>query len=251
MNDYLKCGCTDRCPKVVLMARGVSKFLDENVFLWNSFLFWSFVFLGGLAVGSSINLPWELPLGGTVSGFVAVLVFITSIYHNAQIRKHNKLQVKPYIHIFRRSSVKDRSISYGLRNSGIGPAIVVDYKMLFCGTDIEGVSNFKSCIKKLISDVCVPGGFDVDSFGVSVSINNYERNDAIRKECEKNLVVIKFHGAGGKNVDFARLIPYVKKHLFEYVGFVLGYSDVYGQQFLCEWKNAKVKTDVSCGNGVN
>jgi len=98
------------------------------------------VILSSLIVGQSINLGWGLPLGTTLTCFIAALGFGVAIYQSYATRKHNRLLVKPHL-IFNsqfNSTTLDGHYTYTLKvkNVGLGPSIIDRY-LITLGDTIE------------------------------------------------------------------------------------------------------------------
>lgn len=89
------------------------------------------VFIFGFIFGQSWDFGWQLPMGVTLTAFIATLSLIATVHHSYAIRRHNELQVKPHlvIHSYFDSTTKEGFQTYRLsiKNVGLGPAIISSY----------------------------------------------------------------------------------------------------------------------------
>lgn len=72
----------------------------------------------------------------TSSLFVALFALFATISQQRTAHKHNKLSVRPLLtwNVARNTSDDGASITYTLRNQGLGPAVVIDRYFLKDGT---------------------------------------------------------------------------------------------------------------------
>ena len=97
--------------------------------------------------------------------FTAFLALMVSIYEGYEIRKHNRLSVRPHL-----QNAVERTgriyYSIGLKNGGLGPAIIEDFQILANGKEMEfwkdamdeiELSKFSSLSTLKIGDVINSG----------------------------------------------------------------------------------------------
>lgn len=89
------------------------------------------IFILGFVFGHSIDLGWGLPLGTSLTLFIACLGLFVTLYNSFSSRRHNRLSVMPHL-IFDSmfdSSYRDGHHTYTLKvkNVGLGPAIIDSY----------------------------------------------------------------------------------------------------------------------------
>jgi hypothetical protein len=58
--------------------------------------------------------------------FIAAMALVVSIYEGYELRKHNRLSVRPYLQT-EVSRIGTQKYTIGLKNGGLGPAIVEDF----------------------------------------------------------------------------------------------------------------------------
>lgn len=99
------------------------------------------LFLFGFVVGQSWDLGWQLPIGVTVTAFIAILSLIVTFHHSYAVRRHNELQVKPHLVLDSQfnSTIKNGFQTYRLsiKNVGLGPAIISSYLVTLGPTEIK------------------------------------------------------------------------------------------------------------------
>lgn len=68
--------------------------------------------------------------------FIAILALFVSIYEGYEIRKHNRLSLKPYLDSSK--YIHERNVfKIELRNEGLGPAIVEDFTIYANGKQVS------------------------------------------------------------------------------------------------------------------
>lgn len=94
----------------------------------------------------------------TCSAFVALLAFVVTIFQLLAAQKHNRLSVRPWLawNVSRSNADDGCTITYSLRNQGLGPAIVKDRYFSLGGEKFktEGSVAFmvEECVRQLIGD---------------------------------------------------------------------------------------------------
>ena len=80
------------------------------------------------------------------SAVVAICALFVTVYEVRQIRKHNRLSVRPLLTTMQNYDVKGKrqTFSFELINAGFGPAIIKDFILLYDGKEVS-----KNNIKKL------------------------------------------------------------------------------------------------------
>jgi len=74
------------------------------------------------------SVPYEFIISVSAI-FIALLALSVTIWQGILIRKHNRLSVKPILNIDYNFSAHIGDIGIYLINKGIGPAVIIDYKV--------------------------------------------------------------------------------------------------------------------------
>ena len=71
--------------------------------------------------------------------FVAVLALMVSVYEGYEMRKHNRLSIKPYINseIYMENTPNKNTFEITLKNPGLGPAIIEEFSIYANGKKVE------------------------------------------------------------------------------------------------------------------
>jgi hypothetical protein len=124
----------------------------DRVFLAPLVLSLTLLFVLGFVVGQSLNLGWGLPLGTSLTCFIAALGLGATFYHSYSVRRHNRLLVRPHI-IFDsqfNNTTLDSHHTYLLKakNVGLGPAIIEKFTVSFDnGDELDGNTMFTELLK--------------------------------------------------------------------------------------------------------
>ena len=91
------------------------------------------IFIFGFVFGQSIDLGWGLPLGTSLTLFIACLGLFITLYNSYLSRRHNILLVKPHLifdSMFDSSHREDHhTYTLKIKNVGLGPALIENYKI--------------------------------------------------------------------------------------------------------------------------
>ncbi|MCB0448180.1 MAG: hypothetical protein KDD03_11860 [Gelidibacter sp.] len=131
--------------------------------------------------------------------FIAVLALIVSIYEGYEIRKHNRLSLKPYLDgsIFMQEK---KLFKIEIRNEGLGPAIVEEFSIYANG---KKVSSWNNAMKEI----------GMKKFS---QLTNMKPGDIISQ---------------GENLTLVKIDTVLLKYNLEYV---IKYKSVYEESFKIE-----------------
>lgn len=85
----------------------------------------------------------ENKIASMLAIFIAILALVVSIYEGYEIRKHNRMSLRPYID----SSVfmhEDKLFRLTITNEGLGPAIVQEFSVFANGKKVESWNDAMS-----------------------------------------------------------------------------------------------------------
>jgi len=68
---------------------------------------------------------------------IAALALLVSAWSAYQTRKHNRLSVRPRLHLFNALDANERRVGVGVRNVGLGPAQILSVRLYFDGTEFD------------------------------------------------------------------------------------------------------------------
>ena len=74
--------------------------------------------------------------------FIALSALFLAVYEGRQTRKHNRVSVKPKLHVSRNFNEEKGILTFRLINGGIGPADVT--KIQFCEESTDGLKTIKN-----------------------------------------------------------------------------------------------------------
>ncbi|QUW64417.1 hypothetical protein KFQ04_17250 [Pseudomonas synxantha] len=143
------------------------------------------IFILGFLFGQSWDLGWQLPIGVTISVFIATLSLFITIHHYYAVRAHNEIQVKPQLVVDRQfnSTLKNGFHTYrvSIKNMGLGPAIIDSYLLKIGGVEIRDFdSAFVQFLRLVNNTIPKPGTSEVIAMYLS-------KNEGIDKSSEKIL----------------------------------------------------------------
>jgi len=102
--------------------------------------------------------------------FIAVLALFLSIWHLSVQRKHNKLSVKPLLTFEELTANTERGFGVFVRNDGIGPAIIKEFKIYV--DNIQIISDYKHLWKEAAKKLSIDYNFVMfHTFEPKTSIN--------------------------------------------------------------------------------
>ena len=151
-------------------------------------------FILGFVTGQSLELGWGLPLGTSLTFFVASVGLCATLYHSYAVRRHNRLLVRPHLIFdsqFNNTSL-DGNYTYQLRvkNVGLGPAIITNYAISFEGTeDLDPHTVFEEWVR--LVNRCTPA-----EGKAHCKAGYLYRGHALDKGEEKTLLEVSFPKEG-------------------------------------------------------
>jgi hypothetical protein len=183
------------------------------------------IFIFGFVLGQSWDLGWQLPIGVSLTAIVATVSLVTTVHHSYAVRQHNKLQVRPHLVI---DSCLDSTVNEGhhtyqlsIKNVGLGPAIVLNYKLSLGGVKVKDGENLFAEFVKLVNSKTEATG------NVRFNTGYISTGEAIDKSQEVLLfrAIIPF-----KDRTFTEGRALAKKLAAE-INFVIEYKCHYGSKF--------------------
>lgn len=179
----------------------------------------------GFVLGQAWNLGWQLPVGVTVSIFIAVLTFTTTIHHYYAVRRHNELQVQPHLILDSKfdSTSKDNFHTYSLsvKNVGLGPAIIDTYSLTIEGKAISDADTVFTEFLRFVNRVIPTRG------KAEVQAMYLSNGEAIDKGTEKILFVARWPTEGRSFMQGRE----IAKQLADEIRFQIKYRCHYERQF--------------------
>ena len=145
---------------------------------------------------------------------IALASIFISIWEGIEIRKHNRLSVRPKLEIS--YNVAQNNFGYELINNGLGPAIIVEKKLFVDNKEIKasGFSGYDDFFEVLnLKDRLVMHG----ATGSGTTIRPSEN---------ENIFIFKFV----ENEDKERLIS----QIYNRVRIEISYKSMYDESFLCK-----------------
>ena len=191
------------------------------------------VFIFGFVVGQSWDLGWQLPIGVTLTAFIATLSLIATVHHSYAIRRHNELQVKPHLVIDSHfdSTIKEGFQTYRLsiKNVGLGPAIITRYLVTLGKVEINDSDAVFVEFLKLVNKITPASG------RAEIEAGYLSKGEALDKGAEKVLFQSSIPTDGRTFMQGRELV----KKLAEEIQLSVLYKCHYGTPF----EIARKKTD--------
>ena len=176
----------------------------------------------GFLFGQSLELGWGLPLGTSLTLFIASLGLFVTLHNSFSARRHNRLSVKPHLILdsLFDSSYRDDHHTYTLKvkNVGLGPAIINAYTI-----SLDSVANIDphSVFEELLRMV----NKHTPAKGRSHCVAGYlEEGNAIDKGTEKILVQISIPTDGRSFMEGRK----IAKELVKLIDTSIKYQCHYG-----------------------
>jgi hypothetical protein len=155
----------------------------------------------------------------SLSAIVIALASIAiAIWEGVEIRKHNRLSVRPKLEIFFSPSSDNNEISWILINNGIGPGIIQFSRLVVDGKAyaINNGSVYNEIIDILkVEDVSISKMSSLNS-GLSIIAG-----------ASRNMIGFKLKSDTSINSTFWEIHDRIK--------FEIGYESMYGESFLCTY----------------
>ena len=82
-------------------------------------------------------MDWDMVIG-VAATVIALCALGLSIYQSGLTRRHNKLSVKPHIATWINTDTDSKTYQAGLVNNGLGPAIIIDFRIRVDGALVQG-----------------------------------------------------------------------------------------------------------------
>lgn len=188
------------------------------------------IFILGFLFGQSWDLGWQLPIGVTMSVFIATLSFFTTVHHYYAVRGHNEIQVKPQLIVDSQfnSTLKDGFQTYrvSIKNVGLGPALIDCYSLKISGIEISEPDAIFINFLRLVNEV-------TPEKGKSEVIAMYlSKDEGIDKSSEKILFEVNIP-TNGRTFMQGRDIA---KNIAKEICFSIKYRSHYGRIFEANMK---------------
>jgi hypothetical protein len=145
---------------------------------------------------------------------IALASIFISVWEGFEIRKHNRLSVRPKLEIS--YNVAQDNFGYVLTNNGLGPAIIMEKKLFIDNTEIKssGFSGYDEFFEVLnLKDRLIMHG----ATGSGITI---------RPSKNENIFVFKFV----ENEDKEKLIS----QIYNRVRIEISYKSMYDESFICK-----------------
>ncbi len=122
----------------------------------------------------------ENKLVSVVAVFIALLALLVSLYEGYEIRKHNRLSLKPYLDL-QIHFENNEALEISIENAGLGPAIIQNFEIHADGQkarnwnhamEIIDVSRF-SYLNNLQAGEIIPPGESITLIKVDTLLKNY------------------------------------------------------------------------------
>lgn len=157
----------------------------------------------------------------TCSVFVAFLAFAFGAWQTWSTHQHNRLSVRPLLiwHVGRRADSNSSTISYSIKNLGLGPAVICD--RYFTQSSARFVAP-DSNTDEVVAFVASVLGKKVHYILRNCSLPG--KKAAIPSQCEVVVAEIEFPGASPMQL---RII----EELTRDAGFHITYESMYGEPF--------------------
>ena len=84
-----------------------------------------------------VDVDWQV-ITGISSTVIALCALVFSFWQGAQIKKHNRLSVKPHLTTWTHRNSDKGFYAVELINNGIGPAVIEDFVLKIDGKRISG-----------------------------------------------------------------------------------------------------------------
>ncbi len=145
---------------------------------------------------------------------IAVISIFVAVWESSEIRKHNRLSVRPKLEIYYNSS--ENLFGYVVANNGLGPAVITDKYIFIDGKEINysGFSGYDELLEKL--DL-------VDKYAGHGAINPGKTIIA-----GKNEYIIYF------NLDESDDREILLPQIYSMVTIEIEYESIYGEAFKCK-----------------
>ena len=156
----------------------------------------------------------------TVVSFSAIVVAIASIvvtvWQGIEMRKHNRLSVRPRLEIT--YEVNKKGFGYVLKNNGLGPAVVTSKKFFVDGKEVQedGFSGYDVFIEKLglkNRQVVYTGIFPGKTITAGAKLD-----------------IIRFFWKEGETVD--SLLQTLLPQVYNRISLEIGYKSMYNEMFV-------------------
>lgn len=106
------------------------------------------------------NPTLSIAVAGIVTAFITAVIALIAAYQVYLSRKHNRLSVKPYITMVFKGGIVPRegypdeySLTYNMKNNGIGPGIIQDYFIFFNGEKIGSNADPEALTEAIINKI--------------------------------------------------------------------------------------------------
>jgi len=175
-------------------------------------------FIAGIETGLYkyiADFSWEI-LIGFASVIIAAFAFIHTLIFAYETNRFNKSTVRPHLTLWTHTDYINMSFDLYIRNNGIGPAIINEFKYLVDDVPIEckGSEAVENLFKKLFSDYeynytpAYIGAFYVMSVSEEVKLFNitFEGENIPSKEFVDNAadsvdLFVKYESVYGEKLD--------------------------------------------------
>ncbi|MFL1544595.1 hypothetical protein [Pseudomonas sp. O39] len=196
-----------------------------QIFFAPLFLTSLLIFIFGFLFGQSWDLGWQLPMGVTISIFIATLSLFITIHHFYAVRTHNELQIKPQLIVDRQfnSTLKNgfQTFRVSVKNTGFGPAIIEKYSLSIGGVKILDADSTFVDFLKLVNNL-------TPDKGKSEVIAMYlSKDEGIDKSSEKILFEVNIPTNGRSFMEGREIARKLAKEIF----FTIEYRSHYGRKF--------------------
>lgn len=182
------------------------------------------LFILGFVFGMSFGHGWGLPLGTSLTLFIACLGLFVTLYNSYLSRRHYQLSVKPHL-IFDStfdSVTKDNHYTYTLKlkNVGLGPAVIQSYRIALDKNDnLNAHSVFEELVKM--------ANKNISGKGRPHCVATYlDEGQAIDKGSDQILVRIGWPKEGKSFMEARELA----KHLVKLIDATVVYKSHYGNK---------------------
>lgn len=183
------------------------------------------IFILGFLFGQSWDFGWQLPVGVTISVFIATLSLFITVHHFYAVRAHNEIQIKPQLIVDRQfsSTFKEGFQTYrvSIKNMGLGPAIIDAYSLSIGGVEILDADAVFVNFLRLVNNVTPDKGKS------EVTAMYLSKDDGIDKSSEKILFEVNIP-TNGRSFMQGREIA---RKLAKEICFSIKYQSHYGRKF--------------------
>ncbi|WP_292950193.1 MULTISPECIES: hypothetical protein [unclassified Neptuniibacter] len=161
-------------------------------------------------------------LASIIATIIAICAMLSTYLQAKYSREHNKLSVRPHLHLDYAHSNHNLSLVFNLSNNGLGPAIITSYSMTINGIIMDN-ENSDETVQHLWR--LFRGAFPDNS--VLITLQSVSHGEAL--EAEKVIPLLKLEPDG--NIDPTIFNLNIVKENIEHIKFEIQYESFYGEEF--------------------